>query len=218
MRRLVGDDWYMLKGFKRSVARLGFKLFRWNQVSLVEPEVGKPSILIGAPHTSNWDFVMMVGIAWELGIDFRFLGKDSLFKFPLGPLMRAFGGIPVNRKNPFGLVERLVEDAKNQEGFTLVVTPEGTRGSGKYWKSGFYRIATQANLPITLGYVSKENRSCGLGVTFVPSGDVIEDMDFVRAFYADKSGLKPQFRTEPRLREEEKARRERGEISDDSAQ
>lgn len=214
----MGDDWFMLTGFKRNVARLGFKISRWNHISMVAPEKGKPSILIGAPHTSNWDFIIMLGIAWELGIDFRFLGKDSLFKGPLGVVMRGLGGIPVDRKRPFGLVERLITDAKNQEGFTLVVTPEGTRGSGKYWKSGFYRIATQADLPITLGYVSRENRSCGLGVTFTPTGDVIEDMNFVREFYADKDGFKPQFRTEPRLREEEKAQRERDGISDDSAQ
>lgn len=193
-----------MSGFKRTVARLGFKLFRWNHVSTVTPVKGQPSILIGAPHTSNWDFIMMLGIAWELGIDFRFLGKDSLFKFPLGPIMRALGGIPVDRKKPFGLVQRLIDDAKNNEGFVLVVTPEGTRGAGKYWKSGFYRIATQTGIPVTLGYVSKENRSCGLGVTFTPTGNVHEDMDFVRDFYKDKSGLKPQLRTEPRLREEDK--------------
>lgn len=201
---------------KRSIARAGFKLFRWNHVSTVNVENGTPSILIGAPHTSNWDFIIMLGITWEQGIDFRFLGKDSLFKFPLGPIMRALGGIPVDRKRPFGLVEKLIEDANNNEGFTLVITPEGTRGSGKYWKSGFYRIATQANIPITLGYVSKESRTCGLGATFVPTGDVVKDMDFVRDFYKDKSGLKPQFRTEPRLREEEKASKATPEIADET--
>jgi 1-acyl-sn-glycerol-3-phosphate acyltransferase len=155
---------------------------------------------------------MMLGIAWELGIDFRFLGKDSLFKFPLGPLMRALGGIPVDRKRPYGLVEKLVAAAEANDEFTLVVTPEGTRGSGKYWKSGFYRISTQTGIPVTLGYVDRESRTCGLGVTFTPTGNVHEDMDFVRDFYKDKSGYRPQFRTEPRLREEDRA----PEISDDS--
>ncbi len=201
-----------MSGFKRGVARFGFKLFRWNHVSTVAPEKGQPSILIGAPHTSNWDFIMMLGIAWELGIDFRFLGKDSLFKFPLGPLMRALGGIPVDRKRPYGLVEKLVAAAEANDEFTLVVTPEGTRGSGKYWKSGFYRIATQTGIPVTLGYVDRESRTCGLGVTFTPTGNVHEDMDFVRDFYKDKSGYRPQFRTEPRLREEDRAPK----ISDDS--
>lgn len=203
----------MSSNFKRSVARFGFKVFRWNHISAVAPVKGQPSILIGAPHTSNWDFVMMIGIAWELGIDFRFLGKDSLFKWPLGPLMRALGGIPVDRKKPYGLVETLINDADSNDAFTLVITPEGTRGAGKYWKSGFYRIAMQTGIPVTLGYVDRESRSCGLGVTFTPSGNVVEDMDFVRGFYKDKSGLKPQFRTEPRLREEDRS----PEISDESA-
>lgn len=194
----------MSSGFKRSVARCGFKLFRWNHVSPVAPVKGQPSILIGAPHTSNWDFLMMLGIAWELGIDFRFLGKDSLFKGVLGPVMRALGGIPVDRKKPFGLVEKLINDAGENDAFTLVITPEGTRGSGKYWKSGFYRIATETGIPVTLGYVDRESRTCGLGVTFTPTGNVVEDMDFVREFYRDKSGYKPQFRTEPRLREEDR--------------
>ena len=169
---------------------------------------GSPSILIGAPHTSNWDFIMMLGIAWELGIKFRFLAKDSLFKFPLGFLMRGLGGIPVDRKKPFGLVENLVEQAKGNDEFVLVVTPEGTRGAGKYWKSGFYHIATSTGIPVTLGYVDRTTRSCGLGVTFTPTGDVRADMDFVREFYADKSGYRPELRTEPRLREEDRENRD----------
>lgn len=209
---MVVDNELMSSHFKRNVARFGFKLFRWNHISAVQAVKGQPSILIGAPHTSNWDFIMMLGIAWEQEIDFRFLGKDSLFKGPLGALMRALGGIPVDRKKPYGLVESLINDAGTNDAFTLVITPEGTRGAGKYWKSGFYRIATQTGIPVTLGYVDRDSRSCGLGVTFTPTGNVVEDMDFVRDFYKDKSGLKPQFRTEPRLREEERARK----ISDDS--
>ncbi|WP_435298862.1 1-acyl-sn-glycerol-3-phosphate acyltransferase [Timonella sp. A28] len=197
----------MSGGIRRSIAKVGWKISKWEHVSTVVPEPGKPSILIGAPHTSNWDFILMLGIAWELGIKVRFLGKDSLFKFPLGILMRALGGIPVDRKRPYGLVEDLVKQAKSDDSFVLVVTPEGTRGTGKYWKSGFYRIAMQTGVPITLGYVDRDTMTSGLGATFTPTGDVHADMDFVRDFYKDKSGLKPHLRTEPRLREEDREAR-----------
>jgi 1-acyl-sn-glycerol-3-phosphate acyltransferase len=86
----------------------------------------------------------------------------------------------------------------------LVVTPEGTRGGGSgYWKSGFYRIAHSAGMPVTLGYVDGERRLAGLGPSIRLSGDVGADMDRIRAFYADKSGVRPENRVEPRLRSED---------------
>ena len=194
----------MSGGIKRAIANAGWKISRWQHVSTVAIEPGKPSLLIGAPHTSNWDFILMLGIAWQLGLKIRFLGKDSLFKFPLGPIMRALGGIPVDRKHPYGIVENLVKEAKGNDAFVLVITPEGTRGAGTYWKSGFYRIAQETGIPVTLGYVDRTTMSVGLGVTFNVTGDVRADMDFVREFYADKTGYHPQLRTEPRLREEDR--------------
>lgn len=187
---------------RRALARTYWRVSRWRHVSTVRPESGA-GVLVGAPHTSNWDFILMLGIAWDLGLSVRYLGKDSLFKGPFGGVMRALGGIPVDRENPAGLVEGLVARAEAGERFYLVVTPEGTRAAGKYWKSGFLRIARGANLPITLGYVDRDTMTTGLGLTFVPSGDVGHDMDIVRGFYADKSGLHPDKRTEPRLREED---------------
>jgi 1-acyl-sn-glycerol-3-phosphate acyltransferase len=200
----------MSGGFRRGVAKLGWKMSKWEHKSIVVPEPGKPGILIGAPHTSNWDFILMLGIAWDLGVKVRFLGKDSLFKFPLGILMRALGGIPVNRKRPYGLVEDLIKQAEGNDAFLLVITPEGTRSAGKYWKSGFYRIAQQTGLPVTLGYVDKTTMTAGLGMTFEVTGDVHKDMDIVREFYKDKAGYKPELRTEPRLREEDREPRPEG--------
>lgn len=162
-------------------------------------------VLVGAPHTSNWDFVLMLAIAWDLGLHVRYLGKDALFRWPFGWVMRALGGIPVDRTNPGGLVADLVARSRAGEELNLVVTPEGTRAAGAYWKSGFWRIAVGADLPITLGYVDRTTMTAGLGLTFVPSGELTADMDVVRAFYADKSGLRPERRTEPRLREEDAA-------------
>jgi len=141
----------------------------------------------------------MLAITWRSGVSAKFLGKQSLFRGPFGPLMRALGGIPVDRRHPRGLVEDIVGRVRAGERFYLVVSPKGTRSKVKYWKSGFYRIARDTGLPITLGYVDRTTMTAGLGPTFHLTGDVRADMDRVRAFYADKAGLKPQNRIEPRL-------------------
>ena len=96
----------------------------------------------------------------------------------------------------------VIARVREGERFFLVVTPEGTRGRAAYWKSGFYRIARDTGLPVTLGYVDRRTMTAGLGPTMHVTGDVAADMDRIRAFYADKAGLRPENRTEPRLREE----------------
>ena len=93
-------------------------------------------MLLGVPHTSNWDFVLMLGIAWRLGMHVRWLGKASLFRGWRGPVMRRLGGIPVDRADASRVVADVVARIRAGEVFGLVVTPEGTRGSGAYWKSG----------------------------------------------------------------------------------
>jgi 1-acyl-sn-glycerol-3-phosphate acyltransferase len=186
--------------FRRTAAGLYWRLSRWRLRS--EPAPAEAGLLIGAPHTSNWDFVLMLAIAWKLGIDVRWLGKHTLFAGWKGPVMRALGGIPVDRRDPSGVVTEVLGRVRAGEVFHLVVTPEGTR-SGDGWKSGFYRIAREADLPVTLGYVDRTTMTTGLGPTLRLTGDVRADMDRVRAFYADKAGLRPALRTEPRLRSED---------------
>jgi 1-acyl-sn-glycerol-3-phosphate acyltransferase len=186
---------------RRAVARATWAVSRWTHRS--EPVApGGTGILVGAPHTSNWDFLFMLAITWQLGLQIRFLGKRSLFAGPLGPVMRALGGIPVDRANPVGVVDELIARVRAGERFYLVVTPEGTRGRAEHWKSGFYRIARDTGLPVTLGYVDRRTMTAGLGPTLHLTGDVVADMDRIRAFYADKSGLRPENRTEPRLLQE----------------
>lgn len=187
---------------RRLIARLYWRLSRWRLVT--EPAPDRPTVLIGAPHTSNWDFVLMLAIAWRLGIPVRWLGKKSLFRGWRGPLMHALGGIPVDRGDPGRVVAEVVARVRSGEVFGLVVTPEGTRGTAEYWKSGFFRIARETGMPVTLGYVDRTTMTTGLGPTIELSGDVAADMGRIRAFYADKSGVRPQLRTEPRLREEDR--------------
>ncbi|WP_375384080.1 1-acyl-sn-glycerol-3-phosphate acyltransferase [uncultured Microbacterium sp.] len=188
---------------RRLVSRLYWAGSRWTLAT--EPPPTQPTVVLGAPHTSNWDFLLMLAIAWRLRMSIRWLGKASLFRGWRGPIMRSIGGIPVDRSNAFGVVDDLVARIKAGEVFGLVITPEGTRASSDRWKSGFYRIAREAGLPVTLGYVDRTTMTTGLGPTIELSGDISADMGRIRAFYADKAGLRPEFRTEPRLREELRA-------------
>ncbi len=162
-------------------------------------------MLVGAPHTSNWDFVFMLAIAWRLKMRIRWLGKKSLFRGWRGPIMRRLGGIPVDRAAPGGVVPEVLDRIRSGGVFGLVITPDGTRSGNAYWKSGFYRIAREARMPVTLGYVDRTTRTTGLGPTFELSGTVSSDMGRIRAFYADKAGVRPERRVEPRLRVEEES-------------
>lgn len=144
----------------------------------------------------------MLGIAWSLGLNIKWLGKMSLFKGWRGPVMRALGGIPVDRSDPSGVIDQVVGQIRTGDIFGLVVTPDGTRKGHTHWKSGFYRIARETGMPLTLGYVDRTTMTTGLGVTLDLTGDVHADMERIRAFYADKSGFHPEHRVEPRLRNE----------------
>lgn len=185
---------------RRLIARVYWTCSRWRLVS--EPAPPRPSILVGAPHTSNWDFILMLAIAWRLGIHVRWMGKESLFAGRRGPFMRALGGVPIDRANPQSVVGEIVEQLTSGESFCLVITPDGTRKGHSHWKSGFYRIARETGMPVVLGYVDRSTMSTGLGPTLELTGDVGADMDRVRSFYADKAGFTPENRVVPRLREE----------------
>lgn len=166
------------------------------------PAPGRPSIFIGAPHTSNWDFVLMLAVAWRLGIHIRWMGKSELFTGWKGPVMRRLGGIPVDRQNPAGLVAEVVAQLRSGKNLSLVITPDGTRKGHTHWKSGFYRIARESGLPVVLAYVDRTTMSAGLGPTLELTGDVQADMDRIREFYRDKAGFRPEHKIEPRLRNE----------------
>lgn len=187
---------------RRAGARWVLRLARWRTVG----EVPRSGILVGAPHTSNWDWVAMLLLMWSGGVPPRVLIKAEMMRTPLGPLLRATGGIALDRQNPGTVVRDLLAEASRNEPFLLVIAAEGTRKKRDFWKSGFYRIAKQTGLPISLGFIDGPTRTLGFGPSFRPSGDVVADMDLVRAFYADKHGINPELRTEPRLREENAAK------------
>lgn len=188
---------------RQLIARAFWALGPWKLV--VEWVPDRPTIFIGAPHTSNWDFVFMLAIGWRLRVKLRWLGKHTLFTGWKGPVMRALGGIPVDRRDPSRVLDEVISEVHAGKVFGLVITPDGTRSGHTHWKSGFYRIARATGLPVTLGFVDRTTMTTGLGPTFDLTGDVRADMDRIRAFFADKSGYLPENRVEPRLREEEGA-------------
>lgn len=159
-------------------------------------------VLVGAPHTSNWDFVLMVMVSWHAQVSFRFLAKRSVFWEPLGSLMRALGGIPVDRGAESGLVRLLVSMAQAGEHFLVVITPEATRSKVEHWKSGFYRIARAADLPVVFGFIDRRSMTCGVRGSISLTGDVAADMDRVRDFYRGKVGVRPGLESEARLKDE----------------
>lgn len=184
--------------FRRGLARVLLKLTRWKTVG----DVPSKGILVGAPHTSNWDWVLTMLLAWDYGIHIHLLVKDSLFKGPLAPILRWSGAVELDRDNPGATIRRLIEQSEHDETFLLGIAAEGTRSKGEYWKSGFYRISQQTGLPITLAFLDAPSRTVGWGPTFSLSGDMTADMDVLREFFADKTGIKPEGATVPRLREE----------------
>ncbi|MFE1515064.1 1-acyl-sn-glycerol-3-phosphate acyltransferase [Corynebacterium bovis] len=185
---------------RRLVARVFWRCSRWTLSTRPAPDGA--CVLVGAPHTSNWDFILMLAIAWRLDIHVHWMGKDSLFRGWMRPLMLALGGIPVDRDNPGGLIDDVLGRIRTDDHFALVITPDGTRSGHSRWKSGFYRIAREADLPVILGYVDRTTMTTGLGPTLRLTGDVAADMDRIRDFYSDKAGFTPAHRVEPRLREE----------------
>jgi 1-acyl-sn-glycerol-3-phosphate acyltransferase len=185
----------------RRVVRRAFLLGGWRFIGERPPL--RACVLIAAPHTSNWDLVYMLGVALVFDIRLRWLGKHTLFAWPLGALFRRLGGIPVDRRSPQRMVEQLATRIRESDDDSmLVVAPEGSRGHREHWRSGFYHIALAAQVPIVPIVLDFGNKETGVGPMILPTGDYRADMDRIRAFYAGRTGLRPDASGPIRLREE----------------
>ena len=182
---------------KRAIARVVLRLTRWGTEG--DPPDAARFVAIAAPHTSNWDLLYLLMHGWYHDVDMSWLAKDSLFVGPLGWLLRAFGGIPVARGSRGGMVAALAAEFEASERLVVVIPPEGTRSWSDHWKSGFYRVAFAAQVPMVCVYLDYGNRIGGFGPAVVASGDVDGDMAVIRAFYADKAGKFPDQQSEIRL-------------------
>ncbi len=149
-------------------------------------------VLIGAPHTSNWDFVLFLGVIFTLRANVRFMGKAELFRFPIGWFFRYCGGVPVDRKKSTGLVEQMVKVSNESEKFILTIAPEGTRHNVVEWKRGFYHIAKGAGIPIVMAVVDGKHKTVRIGQVFHPTENVEADMKSIQGFFTGVVGIHPR--------------------------
>lgn len=160
-------------------------------------------VIIGAPHTSNWDFFLFLAVIYHFGIKVSFLGKAPLFRWPFGFMFRKFGGIPVERSKS-GLVDQVASAFDAHKGMILVVAPEGTRAAAASWRSGFVEIAHGAEIPVVFAGVDGPSKTIVISPPEKVGPDRGEFMDRVRAFYADKPGIDPSGKSAVRLADEAK--------------
>jgi 1-acyl-sn-glycerol-3-phosphate acyltransferase len=159
-------------------------------------------VIIAAPHTSNWDFLLMLLFAGAFGIKINWMGKSSLFRKPHGFIFRLLGGIAVERSQKNNLVASMINLFNEESQMRLVVAVEGTRAHSQFWKSGFYHIAKGANVPILPTFLDYSKKIGGFGVALHVTGDVKSDMDTLRELYATVQGKFPKQASTIRLKEE----------------
>lgn len=145
-------------------------------------------VLIAAPHTSNWDFVVGIAAKLALGLRVLWLGKDTLFRFPLGFLMRGLGGVPVDRSAPNAVVETIVSEFAAREQLLVALAPEGTRRRVARWRTGFYHIARGAGVPIVTVAIDWRVRALRIGAPFQTTGEPERDFEALRNRFADVAG------------------------------
>jgi 1-acyl-sn-glycerol-3-phosphate acyltransferase len=180
----------ILSTFYHYLARSIMRLLGW-RIEGKLPNLRK-FILIGAPHTSNWDFLLFLGVIFSLRANVRFMGKAEIFRFPVGWFFRYCGGVPVDRKKSTGLVDQMVKVCDESENFILVIAPEGTRHHVTEWKRGFYHIAKKAEIPIVLAKVDGRHKTVRLGQVFHPSDDIEADMQTIVHAFEGVGGIKPR--------------------------
>jgi 1-acyl-sn-glycerol-3-phosphate acyltransferase len=173
-----------------AIARFLLRLGGWTIVGGL-PKPAK-AVIVAAPHTSNWDGIWALIYTVAVRLDVRWFAKASLFWYPLGPLLRALGGIPLDRSRAGSAVDQAVTMFRDLHSFYFGLAPEGTRSRTAYWKSGFYRIATDAGVPIVLGFLDYGSKRLGLGPTLYTSGDADADLVIIREFYEGIEGRWPE--------------------------
>jgi 1-acyl-sn-glycerol-3-phosphate acyltransferase len=173
------------------ISKILFKAFGWKLTDPIPDGITR-CVMVIAPHTSLWDFVIGRLAFNLLGIRVRFMIKKEFFWFPLGPLLKLMGGIPVNRKKPTAAVLDVVNLFKKKEELVVAITPEGTRSLVNVWKKGYYKIAQTANVPMVLGYIDYSKKVCGIGPAIYPSGNYQADLRNIEEFYRGVQARHPE--------------------------
>jgi 1-acyl-sn-glycerol-3-phosphate acyltransferase len=174
----------------RFLYKFFFTLFGWKINGKMPAE--KKFIIIVAPHTSNWDFMIGLAVRSILKFKARYLAKKELFRFPFGTFFRALGGVPVDRSKNSNLVESVAELFRERDELIIAIAPEGTRKQVTKWKTGFYFIALEAHIPIVMASFDYKRKTVFINKPFYPTGNKEEDMKYIFDFYLDKRGKYPK--------------------------
>ncbi|MCD6091648.1 MAG: 1-acyl-sn-glycerol-3-phosphate acyltransferase [Bacteroidales bacterium] len=172
------------------VSRFVLKLFGWKVVKQNIKE--KSYVIVAAPHTSNWDFIIArLGVSW-VGIPQKVLMKKEMFFFPLNYILRALGAMPIDRKGSIKMVDYIIQLFKEKDDFVFSISPEGTRSYVEKWKTGFYHIATKANVPLVFGRLDYKKKVLEFSDTFYPTGNFEKDFIKILDHFSDAYGLYPE--------------------------
>jgi len=174
------------------------RLSGWS--SELVPPPGPKGIILVYPHTSNWDFIIGVLFRVGYGLQAHWLGKDSMFRWPVAGLYRRIGGIPINRRERTGFIVTMVEEFRKRDWMWVAVAPEGTRSHSDHLKSGFYHLALAANVPVGLGCIDYGRRRVSIDTYVRFSGELEKDLSLLRNYYADKHGRFPASASDIRFR------------------
>src|SRR6056297_1208573 len=173
-----------------SLSRGILSIFGWK--TSISVALADKCVLIGAPHTTNWDFpITLLGLS-GMGVKFNWAAKHTLFFWPVGILMKALGGTPVDRRQGASFLDGVLMRFEAQEKLVLAIAPEGTRAKSPYWKAGFYMIAHRADVPIGLGYIDYARKVIGIEKIMHVSGDMQGDLAIIREYYRQRVGKYPQ--------------------------
>ena len=175
---------------KKKIGSFVLTVFGWKSDYKEEFAI-KRGVVVAAPHTSNWDFLFTLATFWKVGIDIKFLIKDSYTKSFFGFFFKGMGAIGVDRSNGKNMVDFAAELIKNQE-IVFIVPAEGTRKRVEKWKTGFYHIAKQANVPIILGYLDYKTKTSGVNKIIIPTDSFEHDMNIIQDYYLNYSGKYPE--------------------------
>jgi 1-acyl-sn-glycerol-3-phosphate acyltransferase len=167
-------------------------------------------VMVGAPHTSNWDFIYFYLGALAFKIPISFMIKDTVFKGPLAPILRWMGGIPIDRSNRHNVVEQMVDAFNERKDLALLIPPSGTRRRTDYWKSGFYYIALEAKVPLVLAIMDYGSKQVGTKEIYMLTGDLKRDMAVIRGVYEPVVAKYPEMKSRIRLRQEDEEPTGRG--------
>ena len=189
MHRTVFESPFF-SGLLRAVSILFLKIMGWRKIGRL-PDLPR-YVMIGAPHTSNWDAPIAIAIVFALRLKAYWLGKHTAFRWPFRGFLKWIGGIPIDRTKSTDVVTQMIEEMKKRAELVLLLAPEGTRKKVTRWKTGFYHIAVGAGVPIVLSFLDYTRKEGGLGPVFYPTGHFDADMAEILKFYSTVTGKHPE--------------------------